>query len=93
MSSACRITSYNVCYTKLLRDKEHGKYYTLGQERTLKRALQKITDVVGGWYPAGTPLRVQLLHGKNPEALTILRELMQNRFECHWSPTVRNNFV
>jgi DegV family protein with EDD domain len=68
-------------------DKEHGKYYTLGQERTIKRALQKITDVVAGWYPEGTPLRVQLLHGNNPEALATLRELMLNRFECHWTPT------
>jgi len=69
-------------------DKEHGKYYTLGQERTMKRALQKIVDVVAGWYPAGTPLRVQLLHGKNPEALAMLREMMLNRFQCHWTPTV-----
>lgn len=69
-------------------DKEHGKYYTLGQERTMKRALQKIVDVVAGWYQEGTPLRVQFLHGKNPEALAALRELMLNRFECHLTPTV-----
>lgn len=69
-------------------DKEQGKYYTLGQERTMKRALQKIVDTVAGWYKESTPLRVQLLHGKNPEALAILREMMLNRFECHWSPVV-----
>lgn len=55
----------------------------------MRRALQKITDVIAGLYPEGTPLRVQLLHGKNPEALEILRERMTCMFECHWSPTVR----
>lgn len=68
-------------------DKEHGKYYPLGQERTMKRALQKLVDVVAGLYPEGTPLRVQLLHAKNPEGLAILGDLMKQRFECHWTPT------
>lgn len=68
-------------------NKDLGKYYTLGQERTSKRALQKIVDVVAGWYPEGTALRVQLLHAKNPDAVAILRELMLARFDCHWTPT------
>ncbi len=67
--------------------KEDGKYITLGQERLMKRALQKIADVTAGLYPEGTPLRVQLLHGKNPEALEMLRERMAGMFECHWTPT------
>ncbi len=66
--------------------KEDGKYFTLGQERLLKRALQKIADVAAGLYPEGTPLRVQLLHGKNPEALEMLRERMAGMFQCHWTP-------
>ena len=49
-------------------DKESGKYYTLGQERTMKNALEKIADIVAGFTLKATPLRVQLLHGKNPEA-------------------------
>ncbi len=55
-------------------DKEAGKYYTLGQERTMKNALKKIANTVGELYPEGTPLRIQLLHGKNPEGLALLRE-------------------
>jgi DegV family protein with EDD domain len=70
-------------------DKEQGKYITLGQERLMRRALQKITDTITGLYPQGTPLRVQLLHGKNPDALEILRNYLVERFECHWTPTVR----
>ena len=67
--------------------KDTGKYYTLGQERTMKRALQKLVEKAGGFFPEGTPLRVQLLHGKNPDSLAILRELMESRYECHWTPT------
>jgi DegV family protein with EDD domain len=68
-------------------DKDLGKYYTLGQERTSKRSLQKLADIAGSFFPQGTPLRVQLLHGKNFEALEILREEMAGRYECHWTPT------
>jgi fatty acid-binding protein DegV len=45
----------------------HGTYAEMGKEITLKRAIQKIVDVVQGWYPAGTKLRVQPLHGNNLE--------------------------
>lgn len=67
-------------------NKEEGKYYTLGQERTMKRALQKITDVVASMLP-GEKLRVQLLHGKNPEGLEILGGFMKERFDICWTPT------
>ncbi len=68
--------------------KDSGKYYTLGQERTLKRAISKMSDIVAGLYAEGTPLRVQLLHGSNPEGLTLLRERMAGMFECHWTPVI-----
>jgi DegV family protein with EDD domain len=69
-------------------DKENGKYYTLGQERTEKRAIQKLIDVIARLYPEGTTLRVQLLHGKNPEGLSVLREQLTSRFTCCWTPTI-----
>jgi DegV family protein with EDD domain len=69
-------------------DKENGKYFTMGQERTMKRALQKIVDLIAGMYPEGMQLRLQLLHGKNPESLEILRELLTERFQnILWTPT------
>ena len=67
-------------------DKVNGKYYTLGQERTMKKALQRIAITIAGLYPEGTPLRVQLLHGQNKDAVEILREEMSSRFESHWTP-------
>jgi DegV family protein with EDD domain len=68
-------------------DKEQGKYYTQAQERTERRAIQKIVDVVARQHPEGSPLRVQLLHGRHPEGLEMLRECVAGRFECHWTPT------
>lgn len=67
--------------------KEEGKYYTVGQERTMKKALQKIADVVAGWFPNGETLRVQLLHGNNPEGLQVLGDVMKSRFDIRWTPT------
>lgn len=69
-------------------EKESGKYYTLAQERTSQRSLQKMVDTVTKFYPEGSSLRVQLLHGKNPAAVDTLRELISRRFDCHWTPTV-----
>lgn len=69
-------------------EKDSGKYYTLGQERTSTRALRKLVNLITRFHPEGTPLRVQLLHGKNPEAIEILREELKKCFECHWTPSV-----
>lgn len=68
--------------------KADGKYYSLGQERTIKRAIQKIPDIVAEKFKEGAELRVQLLHGKNPEGLALLKERMAARFKCQWTPTV-----
>lgn len=68
-------------------EKESGKYYSLAQERTEKHSLEKIAEIVSRFYPVGTPLRVQLLHGKCPDALEILRDKMASMFECYWTPT------
>jgi DegV family protein with EDD domain len=69
-------------------EKESGKYYSAGQERTEKRAVEKMAEVVAMLYPEGTLLRVQLLHGKSPDTLELLREKMQSMFDCLWTPTV-----
>lgn len=69
--------------------KEDGKYYTLAKERTTQRALQKLAQSVTQFYPEGTVLRAQLLHGKNFEAIARLKDEMEKLFECHWAPTVR----
>jgi DegV family protein with EDD domain len=68
--------------------KEDGKYYTLGKERTTKRALLKIAESLIHFYPEGSHLRLQMLHGKNFEAVEQLKEMAEEFFQCHWVPTV-----
>lgn len=65
-------------------DKTSGKYYTLVQEMTMKRAIQKIADSLQRFYSEGTRLRVQLLHASNPDAVARLREAVAVRFDCKW---------
>jgi DegV family protein with EDD domain len=67
-------------------EKEHGTYVTAGQDFTLNKAIVKITDIVMKWYGEGTKLRVQPLHGKNPEGAAFLVEKMKERFDLVLEP-------
>jgi DegV family protein with EDD domain len=64
----------------------HGTYAEMGKEMTLKRAIQKIVDLLETWYPAGTKLRVQPLHGNNLEGVEILRQRLLQAFSIYWEP-------
>ncbi|MCE1254699.1 MAG: DegV family protein [Anaerolineae bacterium] len=68
--------------------KDDGKYYAWGQGITFKRAVQKLADIVAEKIPQGTVLRVQLLHGNNPEGVELLRERISNLFECWFDQVV-----
>lgn len=69
-------------------EKVDGKYAQLGRYITIKRAIAGIVDIIGGWYANGTRLRVQLLHGNNPEGVEMLKEMINARFDCVWAPTM-----
>lgn len=69
-------------------EKEHGKYITHGQERTSKKALQSLANTLLKYYSEGSRLQAQMLHGKNPEAVEQLKEMVGKMFECKWLPTV-----
>jgi DegV family protein with EDD domain len=68
-------------------DKISGKYDTRGQERTMKKALQTLTNTLLKYYSEGSHLRVQLLHGKNPDGVAMLKEMVGKLFDCKWDPT------
>ncbi len=68
-------------------DKITGKYITLGQEVTFKRAIHKLAEIVTRWVPEGSRLRVQLLHGNNLEVTLLLRQRLEQMFECTFLPT------
>lgn len=68
--------------------KSDGKYVQLGKHVSIKRSIQGIVDVVAEKYPGQKRLRVQLLHGNNPDGIALLREKMNEKFDCVWLPTV-----
>jgi DegV family protein with EDD domain len=69
-------------------DLESGKYASLAQERTMKKAVEKMVELAQKTYAAGSELRVQLMHGNNPEMLVFMKETLDNAFRCHWLPAV-----
>jgi DegV family protein with EDD domain len=69
-------------------DKTTGKYETFGQEITLKRAVDKMLAVIEDMYGASSEMRVQLLHGHNPEGVAFLKQKISERFTCKFEPTV-----
>lgn len=69
-------------------DKISGKYVSIGQEVTFKRAINKMAELITATFPEGTPLRIQLLHGNNLEALEILRARLEQLFKCTYLPTL-----
>ncbi len=68
-------------------EKEQGIYAQRGSARTLRGAISRLADLVAEQYAPGTALRVQVLHGANPEGAAQLRERLDSLFACEWLPT------
>ncbi len=67
-------------------EKVNGTYVQLGQVRTFKRAVKGLVDLMADQHVPGSALRVQVLHSYNPEGAAMLRELVDQRFDCTWLP-------
>lgn len=67
-------------------EKVNGTYVQLGQARTFKRAVKGLVDLMAHQHAPGSALRVQVLHSHNPEGAAMLRELVDQRFDCTWLP-------
>jgi DegV family protein with EDD domain len=68
-------------------EKDRGTYVQSGMERTLKRAILALADVVARQHAPGSALRLQVLHGDNLEGAAMLRERLDGLFQCTWLPT------
>jgi DegV family protein with EDD domain len=68
--------------------KDDGKYYAWGQEITFKRAIQRLVDIITEKIPLGTVLRVQMLHGNNLNGVELLRERLNQLYECWFDQVV-----
>jgi DegV family protein with EDD domain len=67
-------------------EKVNGTYVQLGQARTFKRAVEGLVNLIADHHAPGSALRVQVLHSYNPEGAAMLRELIDQRFDCTWQP-------
>jgi DegV family protein with EDD domain len=68
-------------------EKVGGTYVQKAQTRTLNKAILQIAELISAQHKAGTAMRVQVLHGDNEEGAALLRERMNQLFECTWLPT------
>lgn len=66
--------------------KSDGKYYERGKSPTFRRALDGIVNVVAKDIPEGSDIRIQVGSTANQEGSDRLRELFNDRFNCHWLP-------
>jgi DegV family protein with EDD domain len=67
-------------------EKVNGTYVQLGQVRSFKAAVRGLVDHIAQQHAPGSALRVQVLHSQNPEGAAMLRELVDQRFDCTWFP-------
>ena len=67
-------------------EKVNGTYVQLGQVRTFKGAVKGLVDLMVKQHAPGSALRVQVLHSYNIEGAAMLRELVDQRFDCTWRP-------
>ncbi len=68
-------------------EKERGTYIQCGQARTLNGAILKLAEHVARAHAPGSAMRLQVLHGHNPEGAAMLREKLARLFDCTWLPT------
>lgn len=67
-------------------DEITGKYVDVAKDRTLKRAIRTMARVVTEKYGNAGKVRIQLLHGYNPEGLAMLKEELVNSLDCYFDP-------
>jgi DegV family protein with EDD domain len=67
-------------------EKVNGTYVQQGQSRTFKRAVEGLVDLIAQQHAPGSSLRVQVLYSFNPEGGAMLREQVDQKFDCTWLP-------
>ncbi len=68
--------------------KDDGKYYNWGQAATLKRAINRMAEIVAEKFSTSIPVRVQLIHGNNLEGVALLKERISELFDCVFDETI-----
>ena len=68
-------------------DVESGKYDSIGQAITFKRAVAQIADINRERY-GSEKLRIQLVHGYSPDGIELLRQKVIEKLDCFFEETV-----
>lgn len=68
-------------------EKAGGTYVQRGKVRTMTAAINKIVELVLEQHPPGSLLRLQILHGNNPDGVRFLKQKLEEIFKCNWLPT------
>jgi DegV family protein with EDD domain len=74
-------------------EKVGGTYEQRGQVRTFKGAIRGLVDLMSRQYEPGSALRTQVMHADNPEGAEMLRQQLDERFECSWLPVAPISLV
>ena len=69
-------------------EKVGGTYIQLGQTRTFKRALKGLANLINDKYEhaLGSKMMVQVLYSDNHEGGEMLRDMVDDLFDCNWLP-------
>ena len=67
-------------------EKARGTYVQRGQTRTFKGAVKGLVDLMAKQHAPDSALRVQVRHAHNPEGADLLRQEVDQRFDCTWLP-------
>lgn len=68
-------------------EKAGGTYVQRGQARAFKGAVKGLVDLIARQHAPGSALRAQVVHAHNPEGADLLRQEVDQRFDCTWLPT------
>jgi DegV family protein with EDD domain len=74
-------------------EKVGGTYVQLGQTRSFKGAAKGLVGLIAKQHAPGSALRVQVLHSHNPEGAVMLRQEVDQRFDCTWLPVAPMSLV
>lgn len=62
-------------------DKADGKYSTVGKDRTLRKAMNRIASHLTETYGSQKPMWITILHGQFSEKADMLSEMLQDKLE------------
>jgi DegV family protein with EDD domain len=67
-------------------EKVHGTYVVHARERSMKRALQKMVEIIVERFGTGQSMRMQVLHGHNADGAAQMISILAQRFAAHILP-------